>query len=141
MKILLQRLQKAFSLTHDLAFSLEPEELQLKLKNLPSNTIGQQLWCIVGARESYLRAIINEGWSGFSCSLMDTTAKEKVLQALDKSADECLSFLQDCEINEKQEVWVFTLLEHELQHHGQLIRYCYGNKISFPMSWNERYTV
>jgi hypothetical protein len=33
------------------------------------------------------------------------------------------------------------LLEHELQHHGQLIRYVYGNKLEFPESWKKRYTV
>ena len=35
----------------------------------------------------------------------------------------------------------FALLEHEVQHHGQLIRFVYGNKLSFPESWNKRYTV
>jgi hypothetical protein len=33
------------------------------------------------------------------------------------------------------------LLEHEIQHHGQLIRFVYGNRLSFPESWNQRYTV
>ena len=33
------------------------------------------------------------------------------------------------------------LLEHEVQHHGQLIRYVYGNRLSFPGSWKRRYTV
>ncbi len=141
MKILLLRLQKAFSLTIDLAQSIEAEDLKLKMKNLPSNTIGEQLWCIIGARESYFKAIINEGWSGFSCSLTDTTSKEKVLQSLEKSAGDCLEFLQGCEISEKQVELVFALLEHEIQHHGQLIRYCYGNNLSFPKSWKERYTV
>ena len=37
--------------------------------------------------------------------------------------------------------YLFALLEHEVQHHGQLIRYCYGNKIAFPQSWHDRYTV
>jgi hypothetical protein len=35
----------------------------------------------------------------------------------------------------------FLLLEHEVQHHGQLIRYVYANGLTFPGSWNERYTV
>ena len=37
--------------------------------------------------------------------------------------------------------FTFGLLEHEVQHHGQLIRFVYGNGLSFPDSWNKRYTV
>ncbi|MBK8233243.1 MAG: hypothetical protein IPK72_22375 [Candidatus Eisenbacteria bacterium] len=33
------------------------------------------------------------------------------------------------------------LLEHEVQHHGQLIRFVYGNGLTFPESWKVRYTV
>jgi spore coat protein CotF len=33
------------------------------------------------------------------------------------------------------------LLEHEIQHHGQLIRYIYGNKLTFPNGWKQRYNV
>jgi len=35
----------------------------------------------------------------------------------------------------------FTLLEHEVQHHGQIIRYVYANALTFPESWSRRYTV
>lgn len=35
----------------------------------------------------------------------------------------------------------FDLLEHEVQHHGQLIRFIYGNALTFPDSWNQHYTV
>ena len=116
-------------------------DLKLKLKGLPSNNIGEQLWCVIGARESYLNAIVNEGWMGFSCSLDNTTSKISVLECLKKSAEDSLNYLNSCELNEKQVELLLALLEHEIQHHGQLIRYFYGNKLSFPKSWNERYTV
>ncbi len=141
MKILIDRLHKAFILTNDLAQSLPIDAFKLKLKDLPSNTIGQQFWCVIGARESYLKAIANEGWAGFSCSLNDTTLKDDILKCLRKSADDCMDFLNADELNEIQIELLITLLEHEIQHHGQLIRYVYGNKLSFPKSWNERYTV
>ncbi|WP_246939451.1 hypothetical protein [Bacillus pinisoli] len=51
------------------------------------------------------------------------------------------TFLQDiimCEINTNL---LIDLLEHEVQHHGQLIRYAYANKLEFPKSWGIRYTV
>jgi uncharacterized damage-inducible protein DinB len=141
MKILVEHLNKAFNLTDDLVQGLSETDFTLKLNDLPSNTIGEQLWCMVGARESYLKAIINEGWSGFSCSLNDTTSKVEILRSLQKSADECLRFLNSHELNETQTDLLITLLEHEIQHHGQLIRYVYGNKLGFPKSWHKRYTV
>lgn len=55
---LTERLETAFNLTEDLASSLSGEELTMRLRDIPSNTIGEQMWCIVGARESYLEAII-----------------------------------------------------------------------------------
>jgi uncharacterized damage-inducible protein DinB len=33
------------------------------------------------------------------------------------------------------------LLEHEVQHHGQLIRYLYGLGIERPESWKQRYAL
>jgi hypothetical protein len=141
MKILVEHLERAFNLTDDLVQGLSETDFTLKLNDLPSNTVGEQLWCIIGARESYLKAIINEGWSGFSCSLNDTTSKVEILRSLQKSTDECLRFLKSHDLNETRLDLLITLLEHEIQHHGQLIRYVYGNKLSFPRSWHERYTV
>jgi len=44
-------------------------------------------------------------------------------------------------LNDTQVSLAFDLLEHETQHHGQLIRFVYGNGLTFPASWNKRYTV
>lgn len=139
MKILIKHLNKAFNLTLDLVEAMDANDLNLKLMGMPSNTIGEQLWCIIGARESYLRAIINGGWVGFSSSLDDTTSKDKVISCLKKSEEDCLKYLNNFELNEVQIELLLLLLEHEVLHHGQLIRYIYGNKLTFPKSWNERY--
>ncbi len=141
MEMIYKRLQSAFSLTLDLASKLEEKDLKKRLGDLPSNTIGEQFWCIIGARESYLNAILNEEWMGFSCSLRNTESKSEVLQCLSEGADSCLEYLDKKRLNEKQMDFLLTLYEHEIQHHGQLIRYIYGNKLKFPKSWNERYTV
>lgn len=141
MNILIKRLHKAFDLTLDLVQVISTDDLKLKLKDMSSNTMGEQFWCIIGARESYLNAIINGGWVGFSCSLNDTTSKDKVMLCLKESAEDSLKYLNNYELNEVQVELLFLLLEHEILHHGQLIRYIYGNKLTFPKSWNERYTV
>lgn len=135
MRILIQRLQHAFDLTLDLVQAMKSDDLKLKLEGMPSNMIGEQLWCIIGARESYLKAIINGGWVGFTCSLDDVRSKKKIVLSLQKSAADIMDFLNNNELNEGQLEILITLLEHEIQHHGQLIRYVYGNRLTFPKSW------
>ncbi len=141
MKIVMKRLKSALDLTAELVYSMKPTDLKLKLKDMPSNTIGEQLWCVIGARESYLKAIMNGSWVGFSCSLMDTTSLEQIIFHLNKSSEDIFDYLRGTELNEKQEEFMLILLEHEVLHHGQFIRYVYGNKLPFPKSWNKRYNV
>jgi hypothetical protein len=135
-----ENLRRAFSLTHDLVTHLEEKSLPLDLPNLPSNPISGQLWCIVGARESYLKAIEAGEWKGFSCSLITPDVKQSVLEALETSC-QLLNRLNFENFSESQIKLAFDLLEHEIQHHGQLIRYVYGNHLTFPESWHKRYTV
>lgn len=138
---IVKRSNRTFLLTRDLATVLPEHALQFKLGDLPSNTIGEQFWCMVGARESYLKAMRNAGWAGFSCSLTDTASKEMVMSCLDDSSARCLAFLAGGSLSEVQLGFILDLLEHEVQHHGQLIRYMYANRLAFPQSWTERYTV
>ncbi len=135
-----ENLTRAFSLTHDLVTHLEEKSLSLDMPDLPSNPISGQLWCVVGARESYLKAIEAGGWKGFSCSLKTPDDKQSVLNALEASS-QSLNKIDFEYLSETQIKLAFDLLEHEIQHHGQLIRYVYGNQLTFPESWHQRYTV
>lgn len=141
MRLINEKIERAFSLTQDLATHLDETHLRLDLPELPSNKIGEQLWCMIGARESYFTAIKNKKWVGFSCSLKDTTSKSAILAALMQSQQAVTEFITTAILDDTQSNFLFDLLEHEIQHHGQLIRYVYGNKLNFPKSWNERYTV
>jgi len=134
------RLVRSFKLTHDLVVHLDEESLSLDLPNLPSNRIAGQVWCIVGARESYIRAIEADGWQGFSCSLTTPRAKAAVLATLDATLER-LGEIDFAGLSETQVDLAFELLEHEVQHHGQLIRFVYANGLTFPVSWHDRYTV
>lgn len=134
------RLDRAFQLTHDLVAHLEEPALGVDLRDLPSNRIAGQLWCVVGARESYINAIEKGGWQGFSCSLKTPRVKESVLSVLE-ATHQHLNQLDLTNLSDAQTSLAFDLLEHEIQHHGQLIRFVYGNKLTFPASWNKRYTV
>ena len=141
MTLVNSKIQRAFRLTKDLVEYLDESYLQFKMSDLPSNTIGEQLWCMVGARESYLKAIQNNGWVDFSCTLNNPSSKAAVLEAVERSCNAVLIYLENTALNEIQMDYLFELLEHEIQHHGQLIRFIYGNKLGFPQSWRDRYTV
>jgi hypothetical protein len=138
--VLKAQLDRSFALTHDLVAHLDEVSLSLDLPKLPSNRIAGQLWCMVGARESYIEAITAGGWQGFSCSLKAPRVKQDVLAALEESRASLLQ-LDFTGLVDEQLGFAFGLLEHEVQHHGQLIRYVYPNGLTFPASWNRRYTV
>ena len=133
-------LDQHFDLTHDLVAHLEEASLGLDLPGLPSNPLAGQLWCIVGARESYLIGIEAGSWQGFSCSLTEPHIKESVLDAL-RATRTRMNQIEFGDFTEAQIDLAFALLEHEVQHHGQLIRYVYANQLTFPESWRQRYTV
>lgn len=139
-QLLATRLKRAFALTHDLCAHLAESALLLDIPGLPSNTIGGQAWCIVGARESYLRALEAGGWQGFACSLISPVTKAALLGAL-TDTHRRLEGLDFSSLDAIRLELAFKLLEHEVQHHGQLIRFIYANRLTFPVSWNERYTV
>lgn len=141
-KIYNERIHQVFGLYNELATFLEEESYSSKLADLPSNTIGQQLWCVIGARESYLKGIQKGKWDGFSCSLPGamTANKEAVRSALSRSAEAAQqTFRLLTSMTEPQERLAFDLLEHEVQHQGQLIRYLYGLKLGVPKGWKDRY--
>lgn len=134
------KLSRAFHLTYDLVAHLDETSLNLDLPNLPSNRIAGQIWCIVGARESYTKAIEMGTWQGFSCSLATPKIKKAVLAALQET-DKKLHEIDFMGLTDIQIDLAFNLLEHEIQHHGQLIRFVYANGLTFPESWHKRYTV
>lgn len=141
MEKIINRVLKAMELTFDFYSYISAEQLRLNIHNTPSNTIGEQAWCIIGARESYLKALEKGYWVGFSCSLKDCTDKESIVNKLEESEIKLRDFLQGVDFSNLDVDILIDLLEHEVQHHGQLIRFSYSNKIGFPKSWNARYTV
>lgn len=97
---------------------------------------------MVGARESYARAITEGEWTGFSCSLEAPRKRESVAQALRQSAGilgESLDGLED--FSDSRNRLVIDLLEHEAAHQGQIIRYLYGLRLPIPASWKDRYAL
>jgi hypothetical protein len=141
--VLTDRLFSALELTDLLAAGLDDGGLGLRNGAAPSNTVGLQFWCVVGARESYGRAVERGGWAGFECSLREPGSAVSVREALASSAarvrDVCASLERP--LDGGRESLLFDLLEHEVQHHGQLLRYFYANGLAFPERFAGRYAL
>jgi uncharacterized damage-inducible protein DinB len=118
---------------------LEPEMYAQRLGSLRSNSIGEQLWCLAGARESYLAAISNDTDFKWTCSFSsDANSKPDIDLYLLERSKEFLSFLEkEGELSNNQLSLLLDFLAHEYQHQGQLIRYLYGNKLPLPEGWRK----
>jgi uncharacterized damage-inducible protein DinB len=127
---------------HQLIDLLSEDDLGRRMGDR-SNTVGAQMWCVVGARESYAKAIENDGWIGFGCSLSgeDTTSKDLVLEALARSRALLAEAMDGVDWTDTREGLLLDLLEHEVQHQGQIIRYVYGLGRRFPESWATRWAL
>jgi len=133
---------RSFALYSDLVEGIHESDLALSLPQLPSNSLGLQLWCVVGARESFSKAIEANEWSGFACSLHSPEKKESVVDALKRSAEVVSLALETIDAyTEIQNRLIVDLLEHEASHHGQLIRYIYGLNLPIPDSWKSKYAL
>ena len=137
-----ERLEGSFEMYRDLLGEMGEGALTSRLRDLRSNTIGAQLWCVVGARESYSRAIKAGAWSGFACSLDDTADAGKVRAALERSENDVREALDGMHAADDAP-WglVVDLVQHEAAHHGQLIRYLYGLGLPIPETWKRKYAL
>lgn len=143
MDVLTARLTRTLDLTNALAGGLSADALRSRNGKAPSNPIGGQFWCLVGARESYARAFEAGAWRGFSCSLADTEAPAAVQAALAASRDLVLERVGAAgeALTDARQGVLLDLIEHEAQHHGQLIRYFYANGLPFPPAFASRYAL
>jgi len=115
--------------------ALNADLLNERLPVPKSKSLGEHLWCIVGARESYTRALAVGQWSGFACSL-ETLEQAAILDALHQSAQAFSDTVQALsDWSPEREKLLLALLEHECMHEGQIIRHMYGMGQTLPASW------
>ena len=144
--ILQDRLSRAMELTDALASEVTAESLALHNATGRSNTIGEQFWCLVGARESYARAFEHGIWRGFSCSLNtsgvhDPEAVRSALEHSNTLVQVQIRSIPDARVDESRISILFDLEQNEVHLHGQLIRYFYANVLPFPTGFAKRYSL
>lgn len=139
----LKRVDAALALTNGLAEGLTAADLDRRIDDVPSNSLGSQFWCVVGARESYHRGILAGSWQGFHCSLTRTQTKrpEDIGAALQRSKETIKDMIAARTFTEAGAQLLYDLWEHEILHQGQLIRYFYANGLAFPAAFAKRYAL
>ena len=129
------RMQQRFLAYADLAEILDDQLLGQKIDVPKHKSLAEHLWCVVGARESYARAIEQGDWQGFSCSMhafasQDFQAK---LQSSSAAVTQAIDSVSDWNANRLS--LLATLAEHEVMHEGQIIRHMYALERELPGSW------
>ncbi|WP_432666537.1 hypothetical protein R9X47_09345 [Wukongibacter baidiensis] len=140
LRILRGKLEFIFNMYNDLLTCLEEENYEYKLKGLRSNTMGQQLHCVGGARESYYKSILEDEGFRWTCSLDGEKANDKgeVEAYLREYEKNIIDFMNSSEkLSDNQASLILDLLSHEYLHQGQLIRYLYANHLMIPNTWKE----
>jgi hypothetical protein len=135
--------KKMFALVHEFdefAVGL-PEEAFVASIPGRSNTVGEQLWCVIGGRESGVRAIENSKWMGFGSSLKETAVKSEVVDTLKRSGEAFANaYTGEASTAVHDRVGLFVL-EHDAMHQGQLIRFAYALNLPFPKSWVDHWEL
>lgn len=142
--LLRRRLERANTLYLDFIDTVTDEHLASRLPGLPSDTVGHQLWCVLGARESFPKAARAGEWQGFSSPVArdgsaDTAAVRAALVQTGSDIDGWVGGIDPAD--EESLRYVVALLEHETMHQGQLIRYLYGLGIERPQTWQQQYAL
>ena len=132
---IVKNLETRFDAYADLITQTDDDALQKKLDVEKHKSLAEHLWCIVGARESYAKALTAGQWEGFGCS-MTSFSQADFGDTLCKSAHEVLTAIRSIEdwTDEREEL-LATLAEHEVMHEGQIIRHIYGAGAEVPSSW------
>lgn len=143
-ELLRRRLERANILYLDFVDTIPAAHLVSRLPGLPSDTVGHQLWCVLGARESFPRAARAGEWQGFSSPIdrdgsSDAAGVRAAFVQTAADVDDWVAGIDAAD--EDSWRYALALLEHETMHQGQLIRYLYGLGIDRPHTWQQQYAL
>ena len=132
---IIRNLENRFSAYADLIAQTDAPALEATLAVEKHKSLKEHLWCLVGARESYAKALAANGWQGFACSMTSFTPAD-FTSALASSSTEVMQAVQQIDgWTQAQEELLATLAEHEVMHEGQIIRHLYALGKTPPSSW------
>lgn len=134
-EVIERNLRARFAAYADLIATVDEAMLTAKLDVPKHKSLNEHLWCVVGARESYARALAAGQWEGFRCS-MGAYSCDDFCNKLNDSAESVMKAIASVtEWTPQREQLLAMLSEHEVMHEGQIIRHVYGTGGVLPKSW------
>lgn len=122
-EVVCTRLYERFNAWQSLADSLTDDQVEERAPNAGHKNLREHLWCVVGARESYARALAVGSFAGFACSMQRYDAAS-FQQALSTSAAELKAAIEAVDDwTSARDDLLAELAEHEVMHEGQVIRH------------------
>lgn len=102
---------------------------------VPRNrSLGLHLWCIVGTRESYAKAIAAGEMGGWSSSV-EKLEQDEFRDKLNRSGRDLLDAINAVsDWTPARDKLLAEVAEHEVMHEGQIIRLMFGLEKPLPSS-------
>ena len=127
-------LRKRFDFYADLVQEIDEQTIHAELDVPRQRSLGLHLWCIVGSRESFARAIERGEMGDWACSVKKLERDEFVAK-LASSAQALLAAIDGTqEWTPARERLLAQIAEHEVMHEGQIIRLMFGLEKPLPAS-------
>lgn len=133
-EVLLRNLAQRFESYNDLIQHIDENTLSGRLGAPRDKNVRDNLWCIVGTRESFAQAIAADSPLHWKCS-MQQFAREDFIKALAESAASFLDTVASVAAwSDQQADLLARIVEHEAMHEGQIIRQVWGLEKTLPES-------
>lgn len=136
-------------MTYDFISEISDTELNMTLPFPQSQSIANQLYCMLGTTETFGNYLKTGKWSEWNCSLdnWERTTIDEITSKF-KSSDELL--IEGLDQRDLTQAYnsgktllqlYFILVEHESHHQGQIINFIYALNLPIPKSWQEKWAL
>lgn len=130
----IENLEQRLGFYADLAAQLDDATINADLDVPRHRSLGMHLWCVVGARESFAKAIEAGRMKGWSSSVKAFNQPEFVAK-LAASGEALLRAVRGVgEWTPERDRLLAQVAEHEVMHEGQIIRVMFGLEKPLPES-------
>jgi len=131
---IVDNLAKRIGFYDDLIEQAGDSTLAAELAVPRNRSLGAHLWCIVGTRESYAKAIAAGEMSGWSSSV-ERFEQGEFRDKLTRSGRDLLDAINAVsDWTPERDKLLAQVAEHEVMHEGQIIRLMFGLEQPLPSS-------
>lgn len=131
---IVDNLSKRIGFYDDLIDQANDSTLAAELAVPRNRSLGAHLWCIVGTRESYAKAIAAGEMGGWSSSV-EKFEQDEFRDKLTRSGRDLLNAINAVsDWTPERDRLLAEVAEHEVMHEGQIIRLMFGLEKPLPSS-------